>query len=109
MFGNGSWLVVVLMVGILLVGLLRRQSMVLVKFMFIPVAMITLILSLNEVVGIIPLTRMRYFLILWIPLTIIAAAGLSFPKPASGCDCHPIVLVCCRLSVLSFGRNNEPR
>ena len=77
MFGNGSWLVVVLMVGILLVGLLRRQSMVLVKFMFIPVAMITLILSLNEVVGIIPLTRMRYFLILWIPLTIIAAAGLS--------------------------------
>ena len=77
LFANGSWLVALVMGSIFIFVLLRRRPIVLVKFMLLPLTMMVLILLVNELVGIIPLTRMRYFLIVWIPLTMAVAAGLS--------------------------------
>lgn len=81
LFGNGSWLFMLLVTSISVYVLWRRRPSVLLKFMVIPVTLVVLVISLNEVVGIIPLTRMRYFLIVWIPLILVVCAILQLvPK-----------------------------
>ncbi len=74
---NGAEILFVLLAGILAFAFWRKRDAVAIKFMLIPLAMIPLIIVLNELLGIIPLTRMRYFLILWVPFMLLFAYGLS--------------------------------
>ena len=77
LIGNGSWLIVAAFAVIFVLAVYRSRQRALLRFMFIPLAMIAAILALNAVVGIIPITRMRYFLVTWIPLLLVLARCLS--------------------------------
>lgn len=77
LFGNGSWLVIAIVIGVLAFVLAKRRQTALLGIAIVPLTMMVAIISLNEVVRIIPLTRMRYFLIVWIPLVIVVACALS--------------------------------
>lgn len=74
---NGAPWLLVLLALLLALGFLRRRDQKAEKFMLIPLAMVILILVANEWIGLIPLTRMRYFLVVWIPMLLIMATGLS--------------------------------
>ena len=89
LLANGLGVLFILFAGILAFVFWRKRAPIAIKFMLIPLAMMTLIVLLNELLGIIPLTRMRYFLILWIPCMLLFAYGLSmmprWPWMAVGC------------------------
>ncbi len=74
---NGAWVLLVLFVGMLAFAFWHKRDPAAIKFMLIPLAMMSLIVLLNEAVGLIPISRMRYFLILWIPFMLLFAYGLS--------------------------------
>ncbi len=76
LFGNGSWLIIALLIGAIVLVALRSRPVSIFKIMLIPLAMIMLIIVANELIGIIPLTRMRYFIVVWIPLVLIISACL---------------------------------
>ncbi len=78
---NGQNLLIPLFAGIVIYCLWRTRSGVAWKFALVSLAVLLLITLLNELVGIIPVKRMRYFLILWIPFVMICAFGLaSMPR-----------------------------
>ena len=74
---NGTWVVLVLFVGIQLIAFWRKRNTKATRLMLVSLAMLLLIVLLNELIGIIPLNRMRYFLILWIPFMLLFAYGLT--------------------------------
>ena len=105
LFGNGSWLVLLLLTAISVFVLLRHRPSLLIKFLMIPVTILVSIILLNEVVGIIPLTRMRYFLIVWIPLILVIAASMQLvPKRRT---VAAIVLLVWIVSGFQFYRSKE--
>ncbi len=78
---NGQNLLIPLFAGIVIYCLWRTRSGVAWKFALASLTVLLLITLLNELVGIIPVKRMRYFLILWIPFVMICAFGLaSMPR-----------------------------
>ena len=77
LLGNGSTLLFAMFAGILAFAFWRKRDAAVIKFMLLPLAMLTLIVLLNERIGLIPVTRMRYFLLLWIPLMLLFAWGLG--------------------------------
>ena len=77
LLANGSAALFVLLVSILAFAIWRKQDVAIIKFILLPLAMMTLIILLNEAVGLIPINRMRYFLILWIPFMLLFAWGLG--------------------------------
>ena len=77
LLGNGSAALFVLLAGLLAFACWRRRDIAVIKFMLLPLTMMTLIILANELVGLIPINRMRYFLILWIPFMLLFAYGLS--------------------------------
>ena len=89
LLANGSGILFVLLVGVLAFALWRKRDAAVIKFMLMTLAMMTLIVLLNEGIGLIPITRMRYFLILWIPVMLLFAWGLGmmprWPWIAVGC------------------------
>ena len=94
LLGNGSWVVVASFGLILLYAAVFRRDKAWLKFMLIPAAMLAIILAVNELVGIIPLTRMRYFLILWVPLAVIVARALSALPLRKGLTLLILVMWC---------------
>lgn len=74
---NGNNLLIPLTVGIALYALWRRRADGAWKFALAALLVLLLITLLNEFVGIIPVKRMRYFLILWPPFVMICAYGIS--------------------------------
>ena len=78
LLGNGSDILAVLFGGILILAIWRRRDAAIVKFMLLPLTMLALIILLNEAIGLIPIDRMRYFLILWIPGALLFGYGLSW-------------------------------
>ena len=76
LLGNGG--VAVLFGGILILAIWRRRDAAVVKFMLLPLTMLALIILLNEAIGLIPIDRMRYFLILWVPGALLFGYGLSW-------------------------------
>ena len=79
LLGNdGSGVLAVLFGGILILAVWRRRDTAIVKFMLLPLTVLALIILLNEAVGLIPINRMRYFLILWVPGMILFGYGLSW-------------------------------
>ena len=77
LLGNGSTLLFAMFAGILVFAFWRKRDAAVIKFMLLPLVMLTLIVLLNERIGLIPVTRMRYFLLLWIPLMLLFAWGLG--------------------------------
>ena len=77
LLGNGSAALFVLLAGLLAFVFWRRRDAAVIKFMLLPLTMMTLIILANELIGLIPLNRMRYFLILWIPFALLFAYGLG--------------------------------
>ena len=77
LLGNGSAALFVLLAGLLAFACWRKRDIAVIKFMLLPLTMMTLIILANELVGLIPLNRMRYFLMLWIPFMLLFAYGLS--------------------------------
>jgi len=82
LLANGAEILLVLFVGMLALALWRKRNAVVIKFMLMTLAILTLMILLNELIGLIPTfqdtpTRMRYFLILWVPFTLLFAYGLS--------------------------------
>lgn len=81
LLGNGSWMVIAAMGFVMVFACARHRPTSLLKFMLVPIAMLILIISLNEIIGIIPIKRMRYFLIVWIPTILVMSGSLSLmPK-----------------------------
>ena len=77
LLGNGGVLAA-LLGGILILAVWRRRDAVIVKFILMSLVMLTLIILLNEAIGLIPIDRMRYFLILWVPGALLFGYGLSW-------------------------------
>ena len=77
LLGNGSDALFVLLAGLLAFAFWRKRDAAVIKFMLLPLTMMTLMILANELVGLIPLNRMRYFLMLWIPFMLLFAYGLS--------------------------------
>ena len=77
LLGNGSIILTVLFAGILAFAVWRRGDSAVIKFMLLPLTMLVLIILLNERIGLIPIDRMRYFLMLWLPLLLLFAYGLG--------------------------------
>lgn len=78
---NGQDLLIPLFAGIVIYSLWRTRSSVAWKFALLSLTVLLLITLLNELVGIIPVKRMRYFLILWVPFVMVCAFALaSMPR-----------------------------
>lgn len=77
LLSNGSWLTGAVLLGILVYAGARRRPARLFQLLIIPITMLVLILATNEVIGLIPLTRMRYFIVIWIPAALILGACMS--------------------------------
>ena len=78
MLANGSDILAAVFGGILILAIWGRRNAVIVKFMLLPLAVLALIILLNEQIGLIPIDRMRYFLILWVPCLLLFGYGLSW-------------------------------
>ena len=78
LLGNGGDILASLFGGILIMAVWRRRDAVIVKFTLMSLIMMILIILLNEAIGLIPIDRMRYFLILWIPGALLFGYGLSW-------------------------------
>ena len=78
---NGSAILVPVFLGSVLWALWRKRDRSAFQFVISALLVVLLIGLLNELVGIIPISRMRYFLILWIPFVMICAWGVtSLPR-----------------------------
>ena len=74
---NGSWAVCGLILLLLILVLWQKRDLFVLKLITIPATMLALILLANAVLGLIPLDRMRYFIILWAPCTLLIAYSLT--------------------------------
>ena len=77
LLGNGNIILTALFACLLAFAVWRRRDPAVIKFMLLPLTMLVLIILLNERIGLIPIDRMRYFLILWLPLLLLFAYGLG--------------------------------
>lgn len=77
LLSNGSWLVGFILTGLFAYVIWRQRPPRLIKTLVIPVTMLLFIILANEAIGLIPLTRMRYFIVLWIPVCLLAGACLA--------------------------------
>ena len=74
---NGSWVLVGFIAFMLFIVLRQQRDQFVLKLISVPMIMLVLILLGNAVIGLIPLDRMRYFIILWIPCAILIAYALT--------------------------------
>ena len=78
LLANGAGWLLILSVAPLAAALLRHRDKSASHLLLMSLVMLAVPLALNEVVGLIPIHRMRYFLILWFPFTLLLARGLSW-------------------------------
>ena len=76
---NGSWLLVPLILAAMILAIRRRPHANALQLLIIPAVMLSLILLVNALIGLIPIDRMRYFLILWLPFVLLVA-GILTPR-----------------------------
>lgn len=74
---NGSWVLAMFVVGMLVLALHQKRHAIALKLTTIPVTMLILILLGNALIGLIPLDRMRYFIVLWIPCILLITYSLT--------------------------------
>ena len=82
LLGNGSFILMALFAGLLIAAFWREREGAAIKLMLMSLVMLALIILLNGLIGLIPTfdgipTRMRYFLILWIPFMLLFGYGLG--------------------------------
>lgn len=77
LLSNGSLLTGAMLAGVLAYVVARRRPRRLIKLLTIPLTMVTFIILANALIGIIPLTRMRYFIVIWIPVSVLLGACLA--------------------------------
>ena len=82
LLGNGAEILPVIFAAVLAFAFWRKRNAAAIKLMLMLLVMLTLIILLNEVIGLIPTentipNRMRYFLLLWIPAMLLFAYALS--------------------------------
>ena len=77
LLSNGSLLTGAMLAGVLAYVVARRRPRRLIKLLAIPLTMVTFIILANALIGIIPLTRMRYFIVIWIPVSVLMGACLA--------------------------------
>ncbi|MCY4536664.1 MAG: glycosyltransferase family 39 protein [Chloroflexi bacterium] len=77
LLSNGSLLTGAMLAGVLAYVVARRRPLRLIKLLAIPLTMVTFIILANALIGIIPLTRMRYFIVIWIPVSVLLGACLA--------------------------------
>lgn len=74
---NGSWVLALFIAGMLMTILRQKHNAFVLKLTSMTVTMLVLILLGNALIGLIPLDRMRYFIILWIPCILLIAYSLT--------------------------------
>ena len=74
---NGNWVLLALIVTMLALAIWHNRDIYTLKLMMLPVGMLIFILLSNALIGLIPLDRMRYFIILWVPCVLFVAYGLT--------------------------------
>lgn len=77
LLANGAAWLLLLMAVLLMIDVLRRRDRALLCFSVIPFGMLLTFIVLNEVFGFIPLSRMRYFIIMWFPFLLLFARAIS--------------------------------
>lgn len=75
LFSNGTYLILVLGVGLAFVAWRKTQPRVLPMLWLSGVTLVVIIL-LNLIFNLIPIDRSRYLLVLWIPLSVAIATGI---------------------------------
>lgn len=78
LLSNGNWLTGAMLAALLAYVVARRHPQRLIKILAIPLTMVVFIIAANALIGIIPLTRMRYFIVTWIPAALILGACMSY-------------------------------
>ncbi len=74
---NGlDWLLLLLGAPVVY-GVLVLRDRATARLLMLALAMLAVPLALNELVGLIPLSRMRYFIILWFPFLLLIARGIT--------------------------------
>ena len=91
---NGAASLLVLIVGIVIIAIARQRDRALLKFALIPLGMLATFIALNELFGFIPLSRMRYFLIMWFPFLLLFARGISQMSRRIGLTIVMLILWC---------------
>lgn len=82
LLSNGIWPLLLLpLVGILLVLSDRARRRRLQPILLIALLALVVLLATNELVGLIPLRRSRYFLLTWGMFALVVGAGLAWFKP----------------------------
>lgn len=77
LLANGVSLLAFVTVFVIAWSLWRRRDPTATKLTVVTLATMALILLINESVGIVPISRMRYFLILWLPSVLLCAYALT--------------------------------
>ena len=105
LLSNGSLLTGAMLVGVLAYVVARRRPRRLIKLLTIPLTMVTFIILANALIGIIPLSRMRYFIVIWIPVSALLGACLAnVPRRRLVCG---IVLLVWLVSGYQYYRSEE--
>ena len=105
LLSNGNWIVllVALLAALLKLRLpaLRRRSF---PFWWLALVVLALLLAANEVVGLIPLRRSRYFFVSWTMWALLIGSGLAWFKPRW---IAPLILVVYLVSGFALRRADD--
>lgn len=81
LLSNGNPFVLLVVLGAACLALRQRQTAGLIlKFWFMAIAVLAILLAANELVGLIPLRRSRYFFITWGMWALVIGSGLAWFK-----------------------------
>ena len=94
LLSNGAVWLLILLASLLIIALLRQHDRALLRFSVIPLAMLATFILLNEVFGFIPLSRMRYFIIMWFPFVLLFARAISQMPRRTGLAAALLFLWC---------------
>ena len=74
---NGAPWLLTLIAILATLGMVRGRDWAGARFLVLPLGMLAAIILLNEILGFVPLSRMRYFLIFFFPVSLVIGRGLS--------------------------------
>lgn len=77
LLANGAVWLLILLLGLLILAIFRQRDGALLRYSVMPIGMLATFIMLNEVFGFIPLSRMRYFIIMWFPFLLLFARAIS--------------------------------
>jgi hypothetical protein len=105
LLANGAAWLLLILVGLLIIALVRRRDKALLRFSIFPLGMLLTFLAINEIFGLIPLSRMRYFIIIWFPCLLLIARAISQMPRWTGLAVAILILWCA--AGFQFYRSSE--